>query len=572
MIQSQALSILKTGVNVFLTGEPGSGKTHTINEYVAHLRSLSIEPAITASTGIAATHIGGMTIHSWSGIGIKTKLSKQDLNNITSSKYIVSHVRKAKVLIIEEVSMLTGETLSMVDAVCREIKGSPEPFGGMQVIFVGDFFQLPPVVRREVQENTQTELIEKPSNYFAYDSPAWTEANPIVCYLTEQYRQDDSDFLGVLSSIRKGTFGSDHLSHLENRKIERESVPDNIPKLFSHNLDVDRINDGILAKLPGEQRVFTISTQGPDVLVAVLKKGCLSPETLYLKADAAVMFTKNNPKEGFVNGTLGTVEGFHKISGYPLVKTRGGRRIEVEPMDWTMEENGKIRARIAQLPLRLAWAITVHKSQGMSLDSAVMDLSDVFEFGQGYVALSRVRRLSGLYILGWNNRAFQVHPQVLEKDGGFRLSSSDIQIAFSKISSVELQKRQDDFISLCGGKRRSISQDNSYKYQKTGEKPDTYKETLILWNKGLNVLQIAKVRSLSEHTIFDHIEKLNLAGKINRADLPRLLTPALTHSLPKIHTAFQQLNTDRLSPVFEKLNGEYSYDELRIARIMLGEK
>ena len=151
----------------------------------------------------------------------------------------------------------------------------------------------------------------------------------------------------------------------------------------------------------------------------------LTPENLQLKKGAAVMFTKNNPKEGYVNGTLGIVEGFSNYSGYPTVLTRSGRRIEVEPMEWTVEEGGKVHARVTQVPLRLAWAITVHKSQGMSLDEAVMDLHDTFEFGQGYVALSRVRRLSGLHILGWNNRTFEVHPGVLERDEQFRDQSED---------------------------------------------------------------------------------------------------------------------------------------------------
>ena len=132
------------------------------------------------------------------------------------------------------------------------------------------------------------------------------------------------------------------------------------------------------------------------------------------------MFTKNNLKEGFVNGTLGVVEGFEKMDNSPDAKTRSGKRIKVEPRDWTVEENGRVRARLTQRPLRLAWAITVHKSQGVSLDEAVVDLSQVFEFGQGYVALSRVRRLSGLHLLGWNERAFQVHPEVLAKDEMFR--------------------------------------------------------------------------------------------------------------------------------------------------------
>ena len=547
-----------------MTGEPGSGKTHLLNEYIGYLRNHGIEPAITASTGIAATHISGMTVHSWSGIGIKTKLDKSDLNKIKTSQYVVRRITKTKILIIEEISMLTGDTLSMVDTVCREIKQNSKPFGGIQVIFAGDFFQLPPVVRRESKENIQTMLLEKSSTFFAFDSPSWKELNPIVCYLTEQHRQEDGDFLNVLSAIRQNVFNSDHLSHIETRKIDsfdfaKNKSFTNIPKLFSHNADVDRINNEVLASIPEKQNTFIISVQGPDPLVAALKKGCLSPEILYLKIGASIMFTKNNPKEGFVNGTLGVIDSFDKISGNPIVKIRSGRLIEVESMDWTIEENGKIRASISQLPLRLAWAITVHKSQGMSLDEAVMDLSQVFEYGQGYVALSRVRRLTGLYILGWNEQTFQVHPQILAKDKEFRLDSNIIEDMYSKISFSELQKD-----------RRILSKlATENPSQLFSEKLDTYTETLLLWNEGKTVSQIAKMRKFTEGTILSHVEKLVLKRKINRADLYRILTPALKNSLPKIHAVFQELNTDKLSPVFEKLSGKYSYDELRIARLMI---
>ena len=453
MIQSQSLSILKTGANVFLTGEPGSGKTHTVNAYAAYLRERNIEPAITASTGIAATHIGGMTIHSWSGIGIKTKLDKNELHKIASSAHISKRVLRARVLIIDEVSMLPPETLSMVDAVCREVKRSPEPFGGIQVVLVGDFFQLPPVVKKDANDEAQTALIERPAARFAYDSPAWEKANPVVCYLTEQYRQDDDDFLLLLSAIRRNAFDNNHLSRLETRKTVQinASLGSNTPKLFSRNADVDRMNDEILAKLPGEPRAFSMTSKGPGALVAALKKGCLSPETLYLKAGATVIFTKNSQKDGFVNGTLGAIEGFDAQSGYPIVKIRNGRRITVEPMDWALEENGAARARITQIPLRLAWALTVHKSQGMSLDEAVMDLSDVFEFGQGYVALSRVRRLSGLHLLGWNKRAFRVHPEVLTQDAEFRAQSSLATDTLSKTPENELAATHEQFIQACGG-------------------------------------------------------------------------------------------------------------------------
>ena len=456
MTQEEALAILKTGANVFLTGEPGAGKTHTINQYASYLRARGIEPSITASTGIAATHIGGMTIHSWSGIGIKSYLDKYELDKITTTEYLVKRIRRAKVLVIDEVSMLGPETFSMVEAVCRAIRQNNDAFGGLQVILVGDFFQLPPIAKSEINSNPQASMLETPKARFAYDSPAWKRTNPMVCYLTEQHRQDDSNFLGLLSAIRGNNFSDKHLLQIETRRVVKDKMPGKAVKLYTHNLNVDRTNDAMLETFSGHPVTFTMKTKGAPGLVATLQRGCLSPYNLVLKVGAKVMFTKNNPKEGYVNGTLGTVEAFDKFVGLPLVRTNDGRLIAVDKMDWSVEENGKPRATISQLPLRLAWAITVHKSQGMSLDEAVVDLSEVFEYGQGYVALSRVRRLAGLHLLGWNERAFQVHPEVLVEDNAFRASSEAALTAFAQISPEELQKMHDNFIKACGGNLTTV--------------------------------------------------------------------------------------------------------------------
>ena len=577
MTQSQALSILRTGANVFLTGEPGSGKTYTINEYVAYLRARGIEPAITASTGIAATHIGGMTIHSWSGVGIKTKLDKPDLNKIASNRHIAQRVRRAQVLIIDEVSMLAPKTLSMIDAICREIRQSSEPFGAIQIVLVGDFFQLPPIVKTDVENDSQIMFSEEPSARFAYDSPAWGRSNPVVCYLTEQHRQDDGDFLALLSAIRHNAFANEHLCRIETRKIEHHAAPNGAPKLYSHNADVDRVNDKILAQLSGTPQIYAMSSQGPDPLVAALKKGCLSPEQLCLKVGAAVMFTKNNPQAGFVNGTLGTVEGFDKHDGHPVIKTRSGRRIEVEPMDWAMEENGAIRARITQLPLRLAWAITVHKSQGMSLDEAVVDLSAVFEFGQGYVALSRVRRLSGLHLLGWNERAFQVHPKVAAKDAQFRVESEQAAHRFGMMAADETTAMQERFVRACDGKIISEVRPSAPKVSyvpRTANEPGKARHerrcerTLTLIRSGKTIAAVAEICGRTEGTILQHLESLGALGKLSPPDIANLARGS-EQTIAKIHAAFRELGTDKLSPVFEKLGGAYSYDQLRLARIML---
>lgn len=455
MTQEEALTILKTGVNVFLTGEPGAGKSYTINEYVRYLRAHGIKPAITASTGIAATHIGGVTIHSWSGIGIHTDLDLKDIRRIASSKHIGQKIRDTHVLIIDEVSMLPPKTLNMVEAICREAKKSRDPFGGLQIIFVGDFFQLPPIIRKrrpEEDESEQIILIDEPEAKFAYDASGWIRANPTICYLTEQHRQDDVKYLGLLSAIRNSTFTMSHIGHLENRRTTYANVPEDAPKLFSHNVDVDLVNADMLSQLAGELREFTMRSYGPFGLIATLKKGCLSPETLALKIGASVMFTKNNKKDGFVNGTLGVVIGFREDDGYPIIQTRSNNEIIVEPMEWAIEEDGQAKAGITQMPLRLAWAITVHKSQGMSLDEAVMDLSEVFEYGQGYVALSRVRRLTGLHLIGWNQRAFQVHPDISAKDKEFRTDSTAVEKEYSETPKDNLKRRHANFILACDGR------------------------------------------------------------------------------------------------------------------------
>lgn len=448
MTQNEALDILKTGANVFLTGEPGSGKTYAVNSYVQYLREREIQPSVTASTGIAATHISGMTIHSWSGIGIKRFLSGYDLDRITQNKRVFNRVRGAGVLIIDEISMLSKDTFAMVDMVCRKIRNDARPFGGLQIVAVGDFFQLPPISPR-VEDAGELFAADLKLAEFAFFSPAWNALNFLTCYLSEQYRQDDAVFLEMLSAIRRGEVSPAHREQFKSRNAS--SAPENLTQLFSHNADVDRINNGKLAKLPGLARTFEMESHGPEALLKQLRKSCLSPETLVLKIGASVMFTKNDIEHRFVNGTLGVVTGFDKegVEPFPIVKTNSGKIIFTEMAYWHIEENGRVLARVTQIPLRLAWAITVHKSQGMSLDAAHMDLSDAFEYGQGYVALSRVRALSGLSLAGLNERALEVHPKVKLKDEEFREASEAARETFAKISPTDLNKMHANFIRAC---------------------------------------------------------------------------------------------------------------------------
>jgi hypothetical protein len=549
MTQGEALSILKTGANVYLTGEPGSGKTHTVNTYISWLRSHGIEPSITASTGIAATHVKGMTIHSWSGIGVKDHLTASDIDTISSKEHLVRRIQNAKVLIVDEISMLAGNVLEMVNTLTKEVRQSEKPFGGLQVVLVGDFFQLPPISKagREVA--------------FAFESSAWRELNPLVCYLSEQHRQEDPVFLSLLTAIRTSSTDESHVSKLMTRE---DSEPDSdIPRLHTHNADVDRVNDEKLKTLKGNARTFLMRSTGAPVIIEALKRGCLSPETLILKEGAVVMATKNNPIAGYVNGSVGVVVGFDTYTTYPIVELRAGARVTFEPIDFEVEENGKVRAKLSQIPLRLAWAITVHKSQGQSMDSAAIDLSRAFEYGQGYVALSRVRTLSGVYLLGWNEHALAMHPSVAKKDAELRALSEKASEVFALLSeNGERVALEQNFIRASGG-NLIPQKEGAAKVKKS-----TQDETFELLQTAKSLTLIAKKRKLTLGTIIDHVEKLVQAGRVTKDDVEALVSEKLIEALPDIHTVFDKKGTKALAPVFSALRGAYSYDEIRLARVL----
>ncbi len=456
MTHHDALSILKTGANVFLTGEPGSGKTHTVLQFITWLREHNVGMAITASTGIAATHIGGYTIHSWSGIGIEQDLSEEMLDRIGQKAHVVRRIRKAHVLIIDEISMLSSSTFEMVDAVCRYVRHDERAFGGLQVVLAGDFFQLPPIYRAgqsRSMSNQNNSLLgelgnEENNHAFAFTSPVWDRLHLLVCYMSEQYRQEEGgDFYELLGAIRNGTVTREHEDLLAERYAS--VAPNDVPVLFPHSAAVDTANAKALGKIESKSRTFVMEKNGPDILTNNLVRGCLSPEELILKEGAVVMFTKNNPSSGFVNGTLGIIESFTREE--PVVRTRDDRMIVTTPMDWVIEENGVVRASITQMPLRLAWAITIHKSQGMSLDAAHIDLSHAFEYGQGYVALSRVRSLSGLTLGGVNKRALEVHPTVVIADRAFKEQSAATQERFGDMPSDEMDALHKAFLRATGG-------------------------------------------------------------------------------------------------------------------------
>jgi ATP-dependent DNA helicase PIF1 len=403
MRQAQALRVMLEGHSVFLTGAPGAGKTYVLNEFIRRASRAGKNVAVTASTGIAATHIGGTTIHSWSGLGIKDFLSEWDLERLKSTDKLIKRYNAADVLVIDEVSMLHGARLDMVSQVAKLLRKNNAPFGGLQVVLVGDLFQLPPI-------NRNGELVD-----FAHLSAAWQALQPKICYLTEQHRVGKGDaLLDLLEAMRRGDVNEMHEMTLQERLGMERPTDRAITRLSSHNIDVDSINQRHLKDISETTKVFEMRTNGQAAKVEQLVKSVLAPAQLELKIGAEVMFVANNFGNGFVNGTRGRVIDF--VDNLPLVQLANDREIKVELHSWKLEEDGRTRAEVSQLPLRLAWAITIHKSQGMSLDAAEIDLSRSFTPGMGYVALSRVRSLNGVYLAGINQMALTLHPAIFEFD------------------------------------------------------------------------------------------------------------------------------------------------------------
>ena len=403
MTQPEAIEKMLSGANVFLTGEPGAGKTYTLNQYIKQAKARGKRIAMTASTGIAASHIDGMTIHSWSGLGIKDFITDNDIDKMAFQPKMVEKYNACDVLVIDEVSMLHGSRLDMVNRVAKWLRSNSKPFGGLQVIFVGDLFQLPPVTKGQEVD-------------WVHTSEAWLEAAPEPCYLTEQHRQGaDSALLTVLREMRAGSLS------MESRKLLNDAIrpipdDDSVTRLYTHNLDVDALNRGMLEKLPQKTHRFHMSSTGDEYKVQQMKRNLLCPELLELKIDAEVMFCANNFDDGYVNGTRGRIVAFSQ-SGKPIVLTTDGNEILVEEYTWRMyHDKGFEIASVTQYPLRLAWAVTVHKSQGLSLDAAIIDLSQAFTPGMGYVALSRVRSLEGLYLVGMNEQALMMNQQIAKYD------------------------------------------------------------------------------------------------------------------------------------------------------------
>jgi len=560
MTQDQAFNIMKTGVNIYLTGNAGSGKTYLLNKYIQYLQMHDIQVAVTASTGIAATHMNGMTIHSWSGIGIKNFLGERELDQLEEKKYLWKRFEKARVLIIDEVSMLHGSQLDMIEKVCRRFKRNDKPFGGLQLILSGDFFQLPPI--NKVNNENESGMV--------FNSASWQIMNPAICYLEEQHRQEDEILTDILNTIRSNDMGEKHYELLQSRIGAK--LKDNIKptKLYTHNVNVDEINNIELSQIQSDERISNMTSNGPENLVEILKKSCIAHEQLRLKIGAEVMCIKNNFEEGYVNGSRGKVIDFVKENGNPIIELYNGKKIILKPEMWAIEEDGRVKASVSQIPLRLAWAITIHKSQGMSLDNAQIDLSRSFSYGMGYVALSRVRTLAGISLVGFNSESLQVDPNVLEFDLKLKNQSFQNELLFKKLKPNEQENLEHDFIIKMGG---TIKEDG--KKVKSKKIVDTKIPTILitkeLLEQGKNIKEIAKERNLTPGTITHHIEEI--IKEYPETIITHIRPPQKNIDLvKKINKKLKDEEIGKLNPIkiiLEKEGHDMSFEDIRIAKLFI---
>ncbi len=576
MTQKEALDLLKLGQNVFLTGAAGSGKTYLLNIYIDHLRKHGVGVSVTASTGIAATHLGGQTIHSWCGMGIKDFLTDEDLHKISTSPRVKRNIKKNKVLIIDEISMLHAHQLEMVDRIAQAVLDSQRPFGGMQVILSGDFFQLPPVSKRRGGWDSSSDLFGENGleTRFAYEGPTWERGDFKVCYLEEQWRQSEErdgkadPLLSVLNDIRNGQVGEKTKAPLRQRYQKDPETSANIKptKLYTRNVNVDQINQKELESLDGDAKTYHMESHGFKALVDSLKRSCLAPEVLHLKVGAEVMFVKNAQDGSYVNGTLGVVASFGGTEGCPIIETFDGRSVEASAEEWRLEENGVVRATVSQVPLRLAWAITVHKSQGITLDSAEIDLSDAFEPGMGYVALSRVRSLGGLKILGLNEKALEVHPKILKHNQKFQEWSVEVCRTLEQFSEEEKSKKHEEVLlkRFEGTKDKELVKRRGEDRVKKKKIP-THAITAEFLEKEMPLEDTARERGVTKGTVIGHMEKLAGEGKLPCVDYLK----DDIQDFERILSEFEKSKDGKLTPVYRKLKGKHSFDTLRIVRLFV---
>jgi hypothetical protein len=406
--QQIAFDIVSRGENVFITSAAGGGKSYFIKEIYKHFKETK-NIAITSTTGTSAILINGVTLYSYLGIGLGNSDVSSLFLMIKKRREILKRWRDLNILVIDEISMLSPILFDKLENLSRVIRRNELPFGGIQLILSGDFLQLPVVGE---------------SDSFCFEATSWNNCIKHIIYFDENFRQEDLVFNKCLNEIRMGNISTETAKLLRSRvnaKLENEYgiLP---TKIYSLNRDVDKENDEELNNLVLKNNdldfyeydlTYEVLSFDAKKVEETIKKSCNVPFTMQLCVGAQVMLLYNMDVENkLVNGSRGVVIGFE--NDLPKVRFMNGMIITIEYKIWSHEENGEIVLQWTQIPLKVAFAISAHKSQGITIEYAEVDLNNIFENAQAYVALSRVRTLEGLSIKNFNKLCIRAHPKAIE--------------------------------------------------------------------------------------------------------------------------------------------------------------
>lgn len=396
--QEKALKLLETKTdNIFLTGRAGTGKSFLIRYFLKNKDPQTFP--VVASTGAAAIVVGGRTFHSFFGLGIMEGGFQKTVDRALKDRRVVKRLRKIIGFILDEISMVPGPALKAAETICRLARKNHLPWGGTRVVAVGDFAQLPPVTRATEERE------------WAFLDESWQKSDFVPLLLETVMRSEDKDYVHILNLVRDGTVNADVKSYLDSRTNPNPGKI-NATHLFPHREKAEKFNLERLSEIKKQPHQFPTAYSGNDRFVEQLKKQAPIPEILQIKESAMVMLRMNDPYLKYVNGSLGTVL---KIKDDSLeIRLKNGRSIDIEPARFSMlDANGNEVATATNFPITLAYGSTIHKAQGATLDGMVCDLRRLWEPGQAYVALSRLRRGDDLVLTGWDESSIRVDPEVV---------------------------------------------------------------------------------------------------------------------------------------------------------------
>lgn len=535
--QQSAFDMLTREGNIFLTGAAGTGKSYLLDRYLTN--KPTEEFPIVASTGAAAVIVGGRTFHSFFGLGIMEGGFEATVQRAMRSKRLKIRLLRACCVVIDEISMLSGTTVMAAERIARMVRGNDEPWGGLRIIAVGDFAQLPPVTPGASQKD------------WAFLHPIWKESAFQPALLSTVMRTQDTDFLDILNFIRAGIVNDDVRQFLDERTYGAADYLD-APRLYAHRAQADIYNQSRLDGIPGHMHAFATTYEGDERALQSGKRSLPIPDVLHLKIGALVMLRKNDLsyERLYVNGSLGHVRGFGDETLHIGLLT--GEDIEVKTEQFScLDGDGNVVLAARNFPVTLAWATTIHKAQGATLDRMIVDLSKLWEPGQAYVALSRVRSGAGVFVEKWNTSSIRAEPLVTQLYDSLA-EEMKTYTPRSMYEPVSMAPEKSD--------RKARSAGTS---------------------EGVRQVRAAKIRSLIEEQVpFDDL--VHASGvKADRVLLYMeefleegipLSLRHLIEDLPEasdIREAFENHGALRLKPAYDALGGEIDYTTLRLVRCVM---